>query len=105
MPPLPPARSRRILSSSLGERLAAEAPRLLQRKLANGEVCLLLAGARSTESYTPDLHNCWMGAGALCLASHLAQYRHRCLGQENLLPTNDSILLILVLLSAAPVTD
>src|SRR5215211_701756 len=89
----------------LGERLAAEAPRLLLRKLANGEVCLLLAGARSTESYTPDLHNCWMGAGALCLASHLAQYRHCRLGQESFLPTNDSTLLILMLLSAASGTD
>jgi hypothetical protein len=35
-----------------GERLAAQALRFLLRKLANGEVCLLLAGARLTESYT-----------------------------------------------------
>src|SRR3712207_3907330 len=74
----------------LGERLTAEALRLLLCKLANGEVCLLLAGARSTESYTPDLHDCSTGARTLCLASHLAQYRYRRLGQENLLPTYDS---------------
>jgi hypothetical protein len=41
----------------LGERLAAQALRFL-RKLANGKVCFLLAGARFTESYTPDLHDC-----------------------------------------------
>src|SRR5919112_2755486 len=41
----------------LGQRLAAEALRLLLlRKLANGEVCLLLAGTRFTEEYTQDLH-------------------------------------------------
>ena len=88
----------------LGERLAAEALGLL-RKLANGEVRLLLAGARPTESYTLDLHDCPMGAGALCLASHLARDYHRRLGQENLLPKNDSTLLILVFLSVTPVTD
>jgi hypothetical protein len=88
----------------LGEWLAAEALRLL-RKLANGEVCLLLAGARATESYTPHLYDCSTGAGALSLASHLARDQHRRLGQENLLPKNDSTQLLLVLLSATPVTD
>jgi hypothetical protein len=70
----------------LGKRLAEEVLRLLLCKLANGEVGLLLAGARPTESYTPDLHDCSTGAGALCLASHLACDQHRSLGQENHLP-------------------
>src|SRR3712207_6692219 len=96
MPPLPPALPPHPFQR-LGERLAAEALRLL-RKLANSEVCLLLAGAWSTESYTPDLHHCSMGAGALCIPSHLALYRHSRPGQENLIPTNDGILLLLVLL-------
>ena len=41
----------------LGKRLAAEALGLLLRKLADREVCLLLAGARFTERNPPDL-NC-----------------------------------------------
>ena len=44
---LPPYPLQRI-----GQRLAAEAMRLLLRKLAYDEVRLLLSGARSTESYT-----------------------------------------------------
>jgi hypothetical protein len=56
----------------LGERLAVQALRLILRKLTNGEVCLLLAGARPTESYTPHLYDGSAGAGALCLASDLA---------------------------------
>src|SRR5918992_1259673 len=68
------------------ERLAVQALRLILRILTNGEVCLLLAGARPTESYTPDLHDCSTGARALCLASHLTCDQHRSLGQENHLP-------------------
>src|SRR5215208_2161727 len=49
----------------LGQRLAAEALRLLLRKLANCEVCLLLAGARFTEGNPPDLHLCATEARAL----------------------------------------
>jgi hypothetical protein len=66
------------------ERIAASPvmPRLILRKLTNGEVCLLLAGARPTESYTPHLYDCSAGAGALCLASDLARYQHCRLGQE-----------------------
>src|SRR5215216_3429389 len=57
----------------LGQRLAAEALLLLLlRKLANGEVCLLLAGARFTEGYTPDLHLCATEAWALRLTAHVA---------------------------------
>ena len=40
----------------LGQRLASEVLRLLLRKLTDGEVCLLLAGARFTEGNPPDLH-------------------------------------------------
>src|SRR5829696_7471456 len=73
----------------LGQRLASKALRpLLLRKLANGEVCLLLAGARFTEGYAPDLHLCATEARALRLASHLARSRcPRRLGQEYLPPT------------------
>src|SRR5215208_7822835 len=68
----------------LGQRLAAEVPPLLVRKLADGEVCLLLAGTRSTEGHTQDLHLCSTGARALRPALHLARYllRHP-LGQGN----------------------
>ena len=42
-----------------GESLAAKALRLLLvRKLADGEVCLLLVGTWSAEGYTPDVHLC-----------------------------------------------
>src|SRR5215212_973989 len=74
----------------LGQRLAAKALRLLLllRKLADGEVYLLLAGAPFTEGYAPDLHLCATEARALCLTAHLAASRvpHR-LGQENFPPT------------------
>jgi len=42
----------------LGQRLATEVPRLLVRKLADGEVRFLLAGTWSAEGYTEDLHLC-----------------------------------------------
>src|SRR5829696_5597017 len=73
----------------LGHRLAAEALRLLLRKLANGEVRLLRAGASFTEGNPPDLHLCATEARALCLTAHLAgsRVRHR-LGQENFPPTS-----------------
>src|SRR5215208_5616135 len=68
--------------------LPAEVPRLLLRKLANGEVHLLLAGASFTEGYTPDLYHRLMETWALRPASHLARslLRH-CIDKENLLPT------------------
>jgi hypothetical protein len=69
----------------LGESLAAKAPRfLLVRKLADGEVCFLLAGTRFTEGYTPDLHLCATKARAVRVDAHLARslLRHR-LGQGN----------------------
>jgi hypothetical protein len=74
----------------LGQRLAAEALRfLLLRKLADREVCLLLAGASFTEGYTPDLHRCATEAWALRPVSHLAGSRRpRGLGQENFPPTS-----------------
>src|SRR5215217_9742764 len=52
----------------------AEVPRLLLRKLANGEVRLLLAGASFTEGYTPDLHHSLIETRALRAASHLARF-------------------------------
>jgi hypothetical protein len=68
----------------LGQRIAAEVSRLLVRKLADGEVCLLLSGTWSAEGYTQDLHLCATEARALCLTAHLAisLLRHR-LRQEN----------------------
>src|SRR5215210_3133166 len=65
------------LLQRIGERPALEAPRLLMRKLADGEVCLLLAGARSTEGYAQDLNLCAAGARTLRPASHVARSRHR----------------------------
>lgn len=65
-------------------------PPLLLRKLADGEVRLLLAGTRSAEGYTPDLHHRQMETWTLRPASHLARsslLRH-CIAQENLPPTN-----------------
>src|SRR5215213_307595 len=69
--------------------LASEVPRLLLRKLADGEVHLLLAGACFIEGYAPDLHHRPMETWALRPASHLARslLRHR-IDQENLPPTN-----------------
>jgi hypothetical protein len=57
----------------LGQRLASEVLPILVRKLADGEVRLLLAGARSTEGYAQDLHLCSTGARTLRVASHLAR--------------------------------
>jgi hypothetical protein len=57
----------------LGESLAAETTRPL-RELADDEVCLLLAGARSTEGHVQDIHLCVTGAGAPRLTSHLATF-------------------------------
>jgi hypothetical protein len=42
----------------LAQRLATEVLRLLVRKLADGEIYLLLAGTWSTEGHTQDLHLC-----------------------------------------------
>ena len=72
----------------LGQLLAAEVlPLLLCNKFADGEVSLLLAGARLAESHTPDLYGCPTRAGTLRLASHLTQCRHRCAGKESPLTT------------------
>ena len=72
----------------LSKQLTAEALRLLLRnEFADGEVRLLLAGASSTESYTPNLDVCSTETRALCPASHLALYRYRRPDQENPLPT------------------
>jgi hypothetical protein len=81
----------------LGESLAAKAPRLLLvRKLADGEVCLLLAGTWSAEGYTPDLHLCATEARALCVTAHLARSRRpRRLVQENFPPTSRDLLLVI----------
>src|SRR5215208_3621112 len=72
----------------LDKQLTARVLRLiLMRKLPDGEVCLLLAGARPTESHTSHLHHCVAVAGALGLASDLAQEdRHLHLCQEDLPP-------------------
>ena len=52
------------LLKRLDEQFAARALRLILRKLADGEVRLLLAGTRLTESYAPHLHHCVAVAGA-----------------------------------------
>ena len=67
----------------LGQRLAAEALRLLLCKLADGEIYLLLAGTRSTEGYTQDLHLCATGTRTLRVEAYLARSRYHRLGQEN----------------------
>jgi hypothetical protein len=68
----------------LRQRLAAEAMcLLLVRKLADGEVHLLLAGTWSAEGYTKDLHLCSTGARSLRLTAYLARSQSRCLGQAN----------------------
>jgi hypothetical protein len=70
----------------IGQRLATEVPRLLLRKLANGEVRLLLTGACFTEGYTPDLHHRLMETWALRPASHLARFLLRQgIDKENIL--------------------
>src|SRR5215203_5774461 len=57
----------------LGQRLATQVPPILVRKLADGEVRLLLAGARSTEGYTQDLHLCATRTRTLRLTAYLAR--------------------------------
>src|SRR5215212_7610315 len=57
----------------LGQRLAAKVLRLLARELADGEVRLLLVGARTAEGYPKDLHLRGMGARILRLTAHLAR--------------------------------
>src|SRR5829696_9246044 len=90
--------------------LPAEVPRLLLRKLANGEIHLLLAGASFTEGYTPDLHHRLMETWALRPASHLASslLRH-CIDKENLPPkilrTRDPPLVIRTPLVHPPATN
>ncbi len=60
------------LAKRFAERSAAEAL-LPLRKLANGEVHLLLAGAPFAQGYTADLHYRPVEAWALGLASHLTR--------------------------------
>src|SRR5215203_236495 len=71
LPPLP--------LQHLGQRLAAEVPCLLVRKLADGEIYLLLAGTWSTEGHTQDLRLRATGARILRLTAYLARSlrRHR----------------------------
>ena len=54
------------------------------RKLAYGEVRLLLAGTRPAEGNVPDLHHRRPPTGKIGPASHLTPFRFRC-GQEALL--------------------
>jgi len=76
LPPLP--------LQHLGQRLAMEVPPILVRKLADGEVRLLLAGTWSAEAYTQDLHLCATRTRTLCLTTYLAKARLRYrLQQEN----------------------
>src|SRR5919107_1879664 len=68
-------RPSRAISPHPLQRLPAESLGLillLLRKLADGEVRLLLAGALATEAYAQDLHLRGTGARALRPASHLA---------------------------------
>src|SRR5215204_6858890 len=91
--------------------LPAEVPRLiLLRKLANGEVRLLLAGASFTEGYTPDLHHRLMETWALRPASHLARSLLRQgIDKENLPPkilrTREPLLVIRTPPVSAPATN
>jgi hypothetical protein len=93
--------------------LPAEVPSLPLRKLANGEVRLLLAGASFTEGYTQDFHHRLMETWALRPASHLARslLRH-CIDKENLPPkilkilrTRDPLLLIRTPPVSTPATN
>src|SRR5918997_1769003 len=61
----------------LGQRLATQVLLLLVRELADGKVCLLLAGTRSAEGYTQDLHLCATEARTLRVNAHLARFRFR----------------------------
>jgi hypothetical protein len=77
------ARTTRALPSHplqrLGEWLAPETMRpSLLRKLADGEVGFLLAGAWPAEGYTPYLRDCSPEAGAICLDSDLARNQGSC---------------------------
>jgi hypothetical protein len=68
----------------LGQRLTTEVPLILVRKLANGEIYLLLTGTWSTEGHTQDLHLCSTGTRTLRLDTHLTTSRFRYhLRQEN----------------------
>jgi hypothetical protein len=94
------------LDKRFAERSAAEALFPL-RKLTNGEVHLLLAGAPFAQGYTADLRYRPMEAWALGLASHLARSRlSRRLGQETfLLRTRDLLLLVSPPLVSTPATN
>src|SRR5215218_9134301 len=59
------------------QRLATEVPLILARKLADGEVRLLLAGTWSAECYTQDLHLCSTGTRVVRIDAHLARSRLR----------------------------
>jgi hypothetical protein len=71
----------------LSQRLAVEVPPIIVRKLADGKVRLLLAGTRSAEGYTQDLHLCATRTGTLCVDAYLARSRLRYLGQRSLCST------------------
>jgi hypothetical protein len=58
----------------LSQRLTTEVPPILVRKLADGEVYLLLAGTCSAERYTQDLHLCSTGTRTLRLTAYLATW-------------------------------
>jgi hypothetical protein len=57
----------------LSQRLTTEVPPILVRKLADGEVYLLLAGTWSAECYTQDLYLCSTGARDLRVDAHLTR--------------------------------
>src|SRR5919112_5377728 len=69
LPPLP--------LQHLGQRLATEVSPLLVRKLADGEIYLLLAGTRSAEGHTQNLHLCSTKTRTLRLNAYLARSRLR----------------------------
>src|SRR5919107_4633162 len=72
----------------LVQRLATEVPPILLRKLADGEIYLLLVGTWSTEGHTQDLHLCSTGTRTLRVDAYLARSRLRCrLGQGTLCST------------------
>ena len=55
------------------QRLATKVPPILVRKLADGEVRLLLAGTWSAERYAQNLHLCAAGTRTLRVDAHLAR--------------------------------
>ncbi len=74
----------------LDERFIAQALRCF-RKLAYGEVRLLLAGARLAEGYAPDLYRRRAPTGSARPAAHLTRLQSRCcFAQETLLPSGGS---------------